>query len=334
MTDSITLPQETPPRERVLLANDLVRHFKVRVNGRSRTIHAVNGVTLSVERGRCLGLVGESGCGKTTTGRMMVGLDAPTSGTVLLEGERLRRLNGRVSVAARRRVQMVFQDPQSSLDPRMTAAQSIAEPLRVNGMRRKEIETRVEELLSRVGLDYEVGQRYPRSLSGGQRQRVGIARALALEPAVIVADEPTSALDVSVRAQVVNLIKDLQQDLNLGLVFISHDLATVRYLCDDVAVMYMGRVVESGPAERIFDSPEHPYTRALLEAIPVADPAVEAGRKPALLQGDPPDPSAPPSGCAFRTRCALAIDRCAQEIPLLLSNGEQRLVACHVATRH
>jgi oligopeptide/dipeptide ABC transporter ATP-binding protein len=334
MTDSITLPQETPPRERVLLANDLVRHFKVRVNGRSRTIHAVNGVTLSVERGRCLGLVGESGCGKTTTGRMMVGLDAPTSGTVLLEGERLRRLNGRVSVAARRRVQMVFQDPQSSLDPRMTAAQSIAEPLRVNGMRRKEIETRVEELLSRVGLDHEVGQRYPRSLSGGQRQRVGIARALALEPAVIVADEPTSALDVSVRAQVVNLIKDLQQDLNLGLVFISHDLATVRYLCDDVAVMYMGRVVESGPAERIFDSPEHPYTRALLEAIPVADPAVEAGRKPALLQGDPPDPSAPPSGCAFRTRCALAIDRCAQEIPLLLSNGEQRLVACHVATRH
>jgi oligopeptide/dipeptide ABC transporter ATP-binding protein len=334
MTDSITLPQETPPRERVLLANDLVRHFKVRVNGRSRTIHAVNGVTLSVERGRCLGLVGESGCGKTTTGRMMVGLDAPTSGTVLLEGERLRRLNGRVSVAARRRVQMVFQDPQSSLDPRMTAAQSIAEPLRVNGMRRKEIETRVEGLLSRVGLDHEVGQRYPRSLSGGQRQRVGIARALALEPAVIVADEPTSALDVSVRAQVVNLIKDLQQDLNLGLVFISHDLATVRYLCDDVAVMYMGRVVESGPAERIFDSPEHPYTRALLEAIPVADPAVEAGRKPALLQGDPPDPSAPPSGCAFRTRCALAIDRCAQEIPLLLSNGEQRLVACHVATRH
>jgi oligopeptide/dipeptide ABC transporter ATP-binding protein len=334
MTDSITLPQETPPRERVLLANDLVRHFKVRVNGRSRTIHAVNGVTLSVERGRCLGLVGESGCGKTTTGRMMVGLDAPTSGTVLLEGERLRRLNGRVSVAARRRVQMVFQDPQSSLDPRMTAAQSIAEPLRVNGMRRKEIETRVEELLSRVGLDHEVGQRYPRSLSGGQRQRVGIARALALEPAVIVADEPTSALDVSVRAQVVNLIKDLQQDLNLGLVFISHDLATVRYLCDDVAVMYMGRVVESGPAERIFDSPEHPYTRALLEAIPVADPAVEARRKPALLQGDPPDPSAPPSGCAFRTRCALAIDRCAQEIPLLLSNGEQRLVACHVATRH
>jgi oligopeptide/dipeptide ABC transporter ATP-binding protein len=334
MTDSITLPQETPPRERVLLANDLVRHFKVRVNGRSRTIHAVNGVTLSVERGRCLGLMGESGCGKTTTGRMMVGLDAPTSGTVLLEGERLRRLNGRVSVAARRRVQMVFQDPQSSLDPRMTAAQSIAEPLRVNGMRRKEIETRVEELLSRVGLDHEVGQRYPRSLSGGQRQRVGIARALALEPAVIVADEPTSALDVSVRAQVVNLIKDLQQDLNLGLVFISHDLATVRYLCDDVAVMYMGRVVESGPAERIFDNPEHPYTRALLEAIPVADPAVEAGRKPALLQGDPPDPSAPPSGCAFRTRCALAIDRCAQEIPLLLSNGEQRLVACHVATRH
>jgi oligopeptide/dipeptide ABC transporter ATP-binding protein len=216
----------------------------------------------------------------------------------------------------------------------MTAAQSIAEPLRVNGMRRKEIETRVEELLSRVGLDHEVGQRYPRSLSGGQRQRVGIARALALEPAVIVADEPTSALDVSVRAQVVNLIKDLQQDLNLGLVFISHDLATVRYLCDDVAVMYMGRVVESGPAERIFDSPEHPYTRALLEAIPVADPAVEARRKPALLQGDPPDPSAPPSGCAFRTRCALAIDRCAQEIPLLLSNGEQRLVACHVATRH
>jgi oligopeptide/dipeptide ABC transporter ATP-binding protein len=325
---------EAPPGARpapLLEANDLVKHFPVRVRGRSRTVQALNGVSLTVRRGACVGLVGESGCGKTTAGRLLVGIDDPTSGTVLLEGNPVHRPGRRTATATRRRIQMVFQDPHASLDPRMTAAQSVGEPLRVSGVSRRETAVRVSALLLRVGLDDEVGRRRPAALSGGQRQRVGIARALALDPAVVVADEPTSALDVSVRAQVINLLRDLQRELSLGMVFISHDLSTVRYLCDEVAVMYFGRIVEQGPTEQVFDAPAHPYTRALLDAVLVPDPVVEQARREPTLSGDLPDPSAPPSGCAFRTRCPVAQDVCAQDRPLLLTTGHHLLAACHFA---
>lgn len=318
----------------VLVANDLVKHFGTRVGGRRRIVRAVNGVSLTVSRGRCLGIVGESGCGKTTTGRILVGLDEPTSGQVVLDGERLHRAGRRPAASVRRRIQMVFQDPQASLDPRMSAAASIGEPLRVSGMSRRATEAKVSELLARVGLDDDLGQRRPAALSGGQRQRVGIARALALEPDVLVADEPTSALDVSVRAQVVNLLHGLRADLGLGMVFISHDLSTVRHLCDTVAVMYLGRIVEQGPTAEVFERPRHPYTKALLDAIPVPDPVVEARRRTLLLAGDPPDPSAPPSGCAFRTRCPIAGPECAAERPSLRVAGADRLVACHTPLAH
>lgn len=325
-------PADGPAGDVVLDVDDLAKHFPVR--GKRMPVRAVDGVTLRLRRGRCLGLVGESGCGKTTTGRLMVGLETATSGRVRLEGEEFVTGRGRVPRSLRRRVQMVFQDPQASLDPRMTAAQSVAEPLRLAGMPRAEIAARVSDLLHQVGLDDDAGSRRPASLSGGQRQRVGIARALALEPAVIVADEPTSALDVSVRAQVVNLLRDIQRRLDLSMVFISHDLSTVRYLCDDVAVMYLGRVVEQGGVDDVFERPSHPYTRALLDAVPVADPAIEAGRLVAVLPGDPPDPANPPSGCSFRTRCPRAEERCAQARPLLESlDGGSHIVACHVVRR-
>jgi len=317
----------------LLRADDLTQHFDVTVRGKTRTVKAVETVSLELREGRCMGLVGESGCGKTTTGRMIVGLDKPTSGEVVLDGVPLRGAAGRVDKKARRRVQMIFQDPQSSLDPRMTAAQSVGEPLRVSGVSRRETAARVTALLERVGLDDEIGKRMPAALSGGQRQRLGIARALALEPSFIVADEPTSALDVSVRAQVVNLLRDLQRELGLGMVFISHDLSTVRYLCDDVAVMYLGRIVEQGPTETVFGNPQHPYTRALLEAVLVPDPVIEQSRTVVPLQGDLPTAASVPSGCAFRTRCPMAADICAEERPLLLATGDQRLAACHFAER-
>jgi len=292
----------------------------------------VDGVSFSVRRGETLGIVGESGCGKTTTGRMIVHLEEPTNGEIRLDGEDVTRLGKGDLDRYRRRVQMVFQDATSSLDPKMRVGSCISEPLDTRRIgSREERAARVMELMGLVGLPDEMAQRYPHELSGGQRQRVGIARALSLSPEVIVADEPTSALDVSVRAQVVNLMRDLQQELALSFVFISHDLSTVRYISHEVAVMYLGRIVESGPAESIFAHPLHPYTRALLAAVPVPDPRLEAEREVILLEGELPSPSSPPSGCRFNTRCPIATERCRAEEPQLGLMDSGHRVACHHA---
>jgi oligopeptide/dipeptide ABC transporter ATP-binding protein len=295
-------------------------------------LRAVDDVSFSVARGETLAVVGESGCGKTTTARMVALLDTPTTGRIRIGGRDLRSLRGSDFRRERRRIQMVFQDPTSSLDPRMRVRDSVTEPLAVTGVPRTERDRRVDQLLERVGLDRRVGYENPVALSGGQRQRVGIARALALEPDVIVADEPTSALDLSIRAQVINLLRSVQRELDIALVFISHDLGTVRYLADRVAVMYLGRIVEEAPTGRLFGNPLHPYTRALLSAVPVPDPAVERGRQWKVPEGDVPNPVDPPTGCAFRTRCPHATDECATR-PDTIEHAPAHTVACHYAAR-
>jgi oligopeptide/dipeptide ABC transporter ATP-binding protein len=303
---------------------NLVKHFPVYSGGfvrrRVGEVHAVCGVSFSLYPGRTLGLVGESGSGKTTVGRTLLQLHSPTSGEVAFHG----------LGAVRKDVQMVFQDPFASLNPRLTVGAIIAEPLKVHRFR-GDVDERVGELLELVGLEAEQASRYPHEFSGGQRQRVGIARALALEPAVVVLDEPVSALDVSIQAGVVNLLEGLQARLGLAYLFIAHDLSVIRHISDEVAVMYLGKFVEFGTRDDVFRRPSHPYTQALMSAVPVPDPLRERQRRRIVLSGDLPSPIDPPSGCRFRTRCWKAQDVCATEEPALVDRGQGHASACHFA---
>jgi peptide/nickel transport system ATP-binding protein/oligopeptide transport system ATP-binding protein len=317
--------------EPLLRIDNLVKHYGA-PKGRKPAIRAVNDISLTLRAGETLGLVGESGCGKSTTGRCIIGLEQPTGGRVVFNGRPVEHGKRAALTAMWRDMQYVFQDPFASLNPLMTVFAILSEPLRLSGMKAAETEARVSELMQLVGLAPEHGNRFPHEFSGGQRQRIGIARALALNPKLLILDEPVSALDVSIQAQVINLLEDLQDRLGLAYLFIAHDLSVVSHICDRIAVMYLGRIVEIGTREEIFAGPRHPYTQALLSAVPIDDPDLRGKRKRIVLQGDPPSPANPPSGCAFRTRCWKATEICSQAVPALEPKPQARqAVACHHA---
>ncbi len=319
--------------EPLIEVHGLTKHFVSRRGfGPASTVHAVENVSLTINRGETFALVGESGCGKSTTGRLLLRLIEPTQGRILYGGRDLAQLSPDALRQHRRDLQIIFQDPFGSLNPRMSVGKIIAEPLVIHGVGDgRAREARVHELLRLVGLAPEHARRYPHEFSGGQRQRIGIARALALEPKFIVCDEPVSALDVSIQAQVINLMQDLQRRLGLTYLFISHNLAVVRQIANRVAVMYLGRIVETAATDELFANPQHPYTKALLSAVPVADP--DRPRNRTLLHGDVPSPLAPPSGCRFHTRCPIAEARCRTDEPMPHSVGVAHEVACHAVAR-
>ncbi len=338
------VPSSAPSERRpVLEVRNLVKHFPVRSRGLVRRkigdVHAVCDVSFELYPGETLGLVGESGCGKTTTSRVVLNLQPATSGTVLFDGREITGLKQSEMRRLRREMQIVFQDPYASLDPRMPVNEIVAEPLRIHGRYEKNGRRKVAELLRTVGLNPEHGNRYAHEFSGGQRQRIGIARALALEPRVLILDEPVSALDVSIQAGVLNLLEELQDRLGLAYLFVAHDLSVVKHISDRIAVMYLGRIVETATRDELFASPAHPYTQALISAIPIPDPVKERARTRIVVTGDVPSPVDPPSGCRFRTRCpkfanqlsSAEQQRCIEEIPALVDRGQGHPAACHYA---
>lgn len=333
MTSSPTeATTNTGGRENILEVRDLQMHFPVTsgliIQKTVGLVKAVDGVSFSIAKGETLGLVGESGCGKTTLGHCVLRFNKPTAGQIHYKGEDLTLATGRRLRELRKDIQMIFQDPYSSLNPRMSAGEIIGEPLTIHGLAKGKTEERIAEILTLVGLSPEMASRYPHEFSGGQRQRIGIGRALAVDPSFIVCDEAVSALDVSIQAQIINLLKDLQRKLELTYLFIAHDLAVVRHVADRIAVMYLGHIVELAPRDPIYDEPLHPYTKALLAAVPVPDPEVEMKREHVIIKGEVPSPLNPPSGCVFHPRCPIADEKCTQTIPELREVRPGHWAAC------
>ena len=335
LATSSASPQVSPGSNGNLLeVTDLVKHFPIKsgvlIDRQIGAVQAVDGVSFTVGEGETLGLVGESGCGKSTLCRTVMKLLEPTSGSIRFEGTEIAGMSRRELSPLRRRMQMIFQDPYASLNPRKRVGQIVGDPLKLHGVAsRSEVKGQVNDLLERVGLSEEHYNRFPHEFSGGQRQRIGIARALALRPKLIVADEPVSALDVSIQAQIINLLEDLQDEFNLTYIFVAHDLGVVRHVSDRIAVMYLGKIVEIGPADAVYSTPIHPYTLSLLSALPIPDPKENRAREPMVLEGDVPSPANPPAACRFHTRCPYATEICSEVEPELIHHGGGHWAACH-----